>query len=307
MDLARWAQQAAADEFWLLTGILAVAAAAALVRGFMFLLKKRMIEDIPTSKVRSAAQGYVELEGRCALIDGPPIVSPLTGSHCVWYRYVVQERRGSGRNSRWTTLESGTSPDLFWLEDDTGQCVIDPEGARVTASVDLSWYGPNRDSRPRTTGRRWLSLGGRFRFRESRLHPGDPLYAIGLFKTVGAPGSGSDKQAMLKSLLREWKTDTDKLLERFDRNGDGEICLEEWQAVREAAWQEVVEQHAELARAEPAHTLSQTRDRRRPFLLSAVPQFDLVRRFQRYTIALLAFALAGGSLAGWLISMRLIG
>ena len=40
----------------------------------------RHIQDLPTSKVASAAQGYVELFGRTELLPGEPIVSKLSRS-----------------------------------------------------------------------------------------------------------------------------------------------------------------------------------------------------------------------------------
>ncbi|MDZ7735208.1 MAG: GIDE domain-containing protein [Gammaproteobacteria bacterium] len=305
MEITTWVYSADADDFWLLAGVLAVICAVSLFQGFMFLIRKRIIEDIPTSRVRSAAQGYVELEGRCELMDGPPILAPLTGSHCAWYQYAVQERRGSGKNRRWVTVESGRSSELFLLVEDTGQCVIDPDGARVTASANQTWYGATRDSRPLATGRRWFSFGGRYKFRESRLHAGDSLYAIGLFETIGGPGSGANHQTLLREILREWKTDTEMLLRRFDENSDGEIGLEEWEQVRAAAWQEVLKHHGELQQAEPVHILSTTHDARRPFLLSAVPQFDLVSRYQAFMICLFTLALFTGAACSWLITTRL--
>lgn len=307
MDLGAWVQSAPADEFWPAAALLGIFCLVSLVQGFLFLLRKRMIEDIPTSRVRSAAQGYVELEGHCELMDGPPILSPLTGSHCVWYQYSIEERRGSGKNRRWVKLESARSSDLFLLVDATGQCVIDPDGACVTAAVNEKWYGPNRDSKPRTTGSHWLIPGGRYRFREARLHPGDPLYAIGLFETVGGAGSGTDHQNMLRGILREWKADSEMLLQRFDKDRNGEIGLDEWKAVRAAAWQEVLKHHAELQTAEPVHTLTATHDTRRPYLLSALPQFDLVKRYQFYMFALFTLALASGGLVSWMATARLAG
>lgn len=306
MDFSAWVRQAETDDFWLLAALALAACGFGLFRGFVALLRKRMVEDVPTSRIRSAAQGYVELEGRCELMDGPAIIAPLSGLHCAWYQYAIQERRGSGKNRRWVTLESGTSDDLFLLIDDTGECVIDPDGARVTPRHRQKWYGPNRDSRPRTTGSRWFLLGGRFRFTESLLKPGEPLYALGLFETTGGAG-GSDPQTLLKSLLREWKADTQMLVERFDRNNDGEIGLAEWEAVRAAAWAEVVDQHTGLQNATPVHTLTDTHDARRPYLLSALPQSDLVRRLQRRLLGYFVLALAGGALASFLVTTRLAG
>ncbi len=44
----------------------------------------RQIQDLPTSKVASAAQGYVELTGRGELLDGSPVISRLGGRQCCW-------------------------------------------------------------------------------------------------------------------------------------------------------------------------------------------------------------------------------
>lgn len=309
MDITTWIHGASVTDFWLLFAALIIVCLICLVQGFLYLIRKRTIEDTPTSRVRSAAQGYVELEGRCELMDGPPILSPLTGRECVWYAYSIQERRRSGRNAhwRWVTVNSGRSDELFLLIEATGQCVIDPEGARVTASASQTWYGDSRDSRPGTTGRSWLSLGGRYKFKEAWLQPGDPLYAIGLFETIGGAGGGVDNNAMLRSILREWKQDADRLVAQFDTNNDGEIGLQEWEAVRASAWEEVQRHHAELKQAQPVHMLTATHDRRRPFLLSAVPQFDLVGRYQLFMLALFSGALIAGAAASWLATTRLAG
>jgi len=305
MDPTAWAHSAAADDFWTVAVVLGVVCLASAFQGFLFLIRKRIIEDTPTSKVRSAAQGYVELEGRCELMDGPPIYAPLTGTSCAWYQYCIQERRSGGKRSRWVTIESGRSDDLFLLAEETGRCVIDPDGARVTAAVVQTWYGSSRDSKPLATGRRWFGLGGRYKFREARLQPGDPLYAIGLFETRGGAAGGPERDIMLRQILREWKQDADRLLERFDHDGDGEIGLDEWEKVRAAAWQEVLEHHAELQQAEPVHTLSATHDPRRPYLLSALPQFDLVVRYQRFMFGLFTLALLTGAASSWLVTTRL--
>ena len=37
---------------------------------------KRLIEDMPTTRLRAAAQGYVELKGTARLFAGEPIVAP---------------------------------------------------------------------------------------------------------------------------------------------------------------------------------------------------------------------------------------
>ena len=60
---------------------------------FRWMHVARVIEDTPTSRVRSAAQGYVELEGRARPLAGTLNLAPMTQRDCVWWRYRVQHRR----------------------------------------------------------------------------------------------------------------------------------------------------------------------------------------------------------------------
>src|SRR6266542_4039224 len=52
--------------------------------------RMRQIEDIPTSKIASAAQGYVELLGRSVPIPDCPVLAPLSQLPCCWYRYTIE-------------------------------------------------------------------------------------------------------------------------------------------------------------------------------------------------------------------------
>ncbi|TAJ92581.1 MAG: hypothetical protein EPO31_13410 [Gammaproteobacteria bacterium] len=306
-ELTRWAQVSPADDFWGAMTILIVLTLGGFIGAFYYFSRKRMMENTPTSKIRSAAQGFVELEGRGQLLDGPPIIAPLSGITSLWFSYEIEEHRGSGKNSRWVTVENGVSDGLFLLKDDTGQCIIDPDGAVVTPSEVNIWYGSSKrpSSGPRVRGKRWFSFGiGRFRYTEKRIHPKEAIYAIGLFKTVGGAGMEIDLEADLKELLKEWKKNSELLLERFDQNKDGQIGMEEWQNVREAALKEVTKMQAERHTIPPVNTLSKTMDKRRSFIISAVPQQVLIKRFQNYSAGLISLFFLAGSLATWLISIR---
>ena len=65
--------------------ILAIICAASLYVVFRFFHRSRIIDDTPTSKIRSAHQGFVELEGVGRLMKGTPIVSRLSKKQCLWY------------------------------------------------------------------------------------------------------------------------------------------------------------------------------------------------------------------------------
>lgn len=305
--LSDWALQSPADDFWLIVSILIVLAVAGFFGAFYFFSRKRTMENTPTSKIRSAAQGYVELSGHGRLLEGPPILAPLTGRYCTWYSYTIEEHRRSGKNSRWVNIENGVSDSLFLIVDDTGQCVIDPEGASVTAVESDTWYGNTQ--RPGTgpvAGGGFFSFrGGRYRYREQRMHPGDPLYAMGLFNTVGGAGGEFNVDADVRDLLKEWKSDSETHLREFDKNSDGEIDIHEWQQVREHALSEVLAKHNERKTAPPVNMLTRTRDRHRPFILSAVPQESLIRRYFYFSLGLITTFFIAGTFAVWCLNMRL--
>jgi hypothetical protein len=172
----------------------------------------RQIHDLPTSKVASAAQGYVELAGHAELVTGETITSQLSGTTCCWYSYEIQEK---GAKDNWQTVDSGRSVRHFNLVDDTGQCAISPDGAEVLTNDHKSWQEGNR------------------RYSEWMLMPKDVLYAIGEFRTGQAIVSAAgDENAEAGALLVEWKKDQKKLLERFDLDRDGKIDMKEWELAR---------------------------------------------------------------------------
>lgn len=305
-----WVKHSPGEDFWETAIILLLLTIGGFIGAFYFFLRKRIIEDTPTSRIRSAAQGYVELIGRGKLIEGSGIIGPLTGITCTWFSYGIEEHRSSGKNSHWATIEKGVSDSLFLLVDDSGEAVIDPEKANVTPAVSDVWYGNSRRPAPRGTKKknRFFGLGGgRYRYTEKRLHPDEPLYAIGLFDTVGGSGTNTNRNSDVSLLLREWKANSEELLARFDKNEDGEIDLEEWQKVRAAALKQIQGQHLELSSAAPVHMLSKTCDSRRPFLLSALPQSDLVKRYSLYATSLIVTFFIAGVIATWMIGIRLSG
>ncbi|MEJ2141596.1 MAG: hypothetical protein P8Y24_04455 [Gammaproteobacteria bacterium] len=51
--------------------------------------RARIIEDTPTSKIRSAAQGYVEIIGRGQYFNKSPVIAPLTLTECIWYSFEI--------------------------------------------------------------------------------------------------------------------------------------------------------------------------------------------------------------------------
>jgi len=279
--------------FWTIITVLCVAAALSAWHARHNLRCKRMIEDIPTSKARSAPQGYVELYGRGRLMDGPPIVSPVSGKNCVWYRYRVEEQdsgfqRGSW-GTRWTTVDRGESTEVFWLEDDTGRVAIDPEGAEVSAGIKSVWYG-----------------AGNRRYSEERIDSGMSLFALGLLRNIGNLDNTPDVDQDVGDLLVEWKKDQSELKRRFDLNHDGEIDQQEWMLARQQARREVLkrQREAQVQPDEPINLMQPTGDPDRPYLLSTCAQGTLARRYRKRAMLYVVFVFASAITAMWLLDHR---
>lgn len=93
---------------------------------------KRLVEFVPTSQTTGLAYGIAELFGMIEVDDEKPhLTSHLNGHKCVAYKYDVQEKRGSGKNAKWVTIEEGGEQTGFWLEDELGKVLVNPEGAKV--------------------------------------------------------------------------------------------------------------------------------------------------------------------------------
>lgn len=234
----------------------------------------RQIHDLPTSKVASAAQGYVELFGHSELLPGEPVVSKLSGLPCCWYRYYV-EHRTSG--DKWERVDSGISEEYFLLVDDTGQCVVSPEGAEVLTERKETWtQGDYRNTE-------WLLL------------PKGLLYAIGEFSTTSDNVVEVDERAEMSELLTEWKKDKGQLLARFDLNRDGTIDMQEWERARQEAQREVRRRRQEVRVQDGVNILRKPRDGRLFLLANGMPD-ELGRRFAFWSgLHICVFFGAGGA------------
>jgi len=103
--------------------------------GFRALNVKRIIENTPTSKIRSVAMGPVEIFGKA--VPKKTLLSPILQKPCVYYNTIIRERRGTGKYARWVTIYWKTSDDRFFVRDDTGYALVDPKDAEIEIEPDL--------------------------------------------------------------------------------------------------------------------------------------------------------------------------
>src|SRR5579864_5454183 len=95
--------------------------------GFRLLQRKRLILDTPASKIRSASMGLVEING---LAVGPyTMTAPITGVPCYYFRTTAWQWQRSGRSSKWVKVADESLHVPFFLDDNTGRVLVDPQGA----------------------------------------------------------------------------------------------------------------------------------------------------------------------------------
>ncbi len=270
--------------------VLLLSSISAFFLAFYFFYRKRIIEDIPTSKIRSAAQGYVELFGRGQPINGKSLIAPLSGTQCIWYKYEIEKRRGIF-SKNWRTIERGASNDFFLLVDNTGQVVIDPEGASITHATFKFWKGNSAhplDPAPKCkwlSFDTWLSLfGPPYRYTEERINTGKTLYAIGLFNTVDGEGEEFNINKEVQNLLMKWKKNSEFILKTFDKNKNGQIDMDEWNNVRQSALKKILAHHEEQKSTPPFHIMGKTYDKRRPYVISTKSQSYQLKQYTLYII-----------------------
>jgi len=242
---------------WLLVLPAAVFLAAVLWGWTRCYRRLQALDDLPLSKIASAAQGYTRLDGRAAAFPGKPLMSPVGREPCCWYSYRILTY---DRDGDVTSTEHETTDWSFMMSDGSGECVVDPVGARIV---------PVRVNRYRDAEQSWT---------EHVILPGDRLCVIGDFTTNVGDITEQDIEMRTGQLIAEWKKDRHWLEQRFRPAQAGSFSEAEWEAVRAQARREV---QLDLARHPQ---LPQNRMQKpagdEPFLISAESQEQLARDFR---------------------------
>lgn len=276
--------------------ILVAACAVTLWKGFAFLKHYRLITGTPTSKIRSAHQGYVEVVGHIVEGEYGQLVAPLSGRGCVWYSYSIARLKSSGKTKHWHIEDSGKSDTWFQVNDGTATGLVDPTGATVRTENTRTWYGDTpHPKKPmnQTPGFDLSALltkdlgGSRYRYQETLLFTHEQIYALGQFQSVGGGRHLPPIKKLSGEVVREWKQSYDDLLQRFDSNNDQKLDMQEWSDVQQAALQEASKRRAEMEGAPTMHVLSCPSEKEHPYLLSTLDEEKLAIRYGWYSVGTL--------------------
>jgi hypothetical protein len=120
-----------------LTILSAVAIAGGLCSGLFglhLLGRKLLLGNMSTPKIDTAAPGLIEISGKAA---GPHTLrAPITGKPCFLYRTTAWQQRDRG-NREWRKVADETVHLPFFMEDSTGQLLVEPFGADLDLLTDF--------------------------------------------------------------------------------------------------------------------------------------------------------------------------
>lgn len=288
--------------FWTIWILAAVGTLVCLYFYIQLFRHARIMADTPTSRIRSAAQGFTELEGRALYPDGTPFLSPLSHTPCVWFRFTVSKLSRSGKYNHWQIINSGSCPAPLLLADTTGTCLIHVGHASVDTHITRTWYGHS----PMPGGKADSFLGllnrGNYRYYEELILENTPLYALGSFRTIRADDD-FQMEKTISNVIREWKQNFDELVARFDRNADGKLDEKEWQLVRLAAGLEA-EKIQQTLQAKPQVHIMEKPEKGAPFIISTREQKHLIQRTRIKSFLWLAGFIAAGAFCTYLLQTR---
>ncbi len=156
------------------------------IRGFRLLQRRRLILDTPSSKIRSASMGLVEING---LAVGPyTMIAPITARPCYYYRTLVWEYKQEGKNKQWVKIAGESMHVPFYVDDNTGRMLVDPRGADLELHRDFQQefngsFFSSRDNAPANViqfmARHGVATSNKIKVEEFCIKPKNSLFVLG--------------------------------------------------------------------------------------------------------------------------------
>lgn len=276
--ITEYVQGLSPAEYQLHILILSILLGFLLYRSHQIYQRFRYISDTATSRIASAAQGFTELKGLGELIPGPEINSPFSQRKCLWYQCIVERRKQINKHSTWVEESNTISDNLFNIQDESGSCIVIPDGAHVIPTLTQVWYGSHntgkhRYIKTRFNFQRYIGIG-RYRFTEKMIMVADPLYIIGSFKSLRKTINNETLKSQAEELVKTWKMNPQRYLTEFDLDKNGKIQQGEWKIIRQHAEHEVLKRHQPSVH----HTIQKPEESNHPFVISSIPEQEIIRK-----------------------------
>lgn len=221
-------------------GIIVILGIWLFFKGFVHLNQKRLIQNIPTSKINALALGLVEIKGRARPFSPRPLKSPYAKVDCVFYHFEVRQfihgPRGGGG---WKVISEASSGVPFYVDDGNGRVLVDPKKAKIKLGVRYVSFNP--DKKENITLRSTTSRN--MKYTESFIIPEEPVYVLGT-ATATKDYFGEHKKRVARKLTAWWHNPEKR--KEFDLNQDGDVDKKEIALMREKAEAEVAQQEEQM-------------------------------------------------------------
>lgn len=216
-----WADESDDAVFWLAAPSLGFYLGwVLLLHGFHRYRLYNLIRNTPTTTVRAAPMGRVEVKGQvCPVSDEDLVQSPFRGTPCVAYECEIEEYREDDDGGHWATIHERRVAPSFLLRDDTGTLAVEAGEARWSFERDYreTFRESNRPEPIDAYVEAHLDEGGlldpdvfggeKQRFSEWTLEPGEDVYVLGAARpTAGSARSFPDEVDLM--VRRDEATDT---------------------------------------------------------------------------------------------------
>ncbi len=174
------------EDFFMYAVFGLIAGIVLFLKGFREWSVKRLIENTPTSSIRSIAMGFVEIAGSVTKPLNNFFKAPFTGKDCVYYEFRIdEEKRDSKGRAYWVTVKSGQDLAPFYVKDKTGIVLVDPRSARMDLVPDFDQQpiripeSIRKFCEKNKIATSTLFWNKKLRFVETHLAPNDLIYVLG--------------------------------------------------------------------------------------------------------------------------------
>lgn len=180
----------------LVVGFFLTLALLGFMAGRAALAQARIMADTPTSTIRGASQGRVELKARIPVAE--PLVAPLSKEKCCFWILIAEFQDRDGNRSDWKEVGKAW-PGEEWLEldDGTGKCLLALPEAEIKGrtKVEHSFIGTGMEGLGKHFGkdvRAVMQPLAPKRIIEIRFDVDAEIYAIGLFQSLSSNNTPFD-------------------------------------------------------------------------------------------------------------------
>lgn len=169
--------------------------------GFARMYEIQLLRNIPRSKIRSVAMGAVEISG--SIVSKNLLTTPYSKSPCVYFRseleiYSEDGETDSDKFGGWERVAGPTFKEPFWVKDETGEIMVDPDCAEfMISNREFGMLGQDGspDNADDAVSENFSPKAGDRRYVEQFLGPNDTVFILG---TASLRKDGETEQLLIQ-------------------------------------------------------------------------------------------------------------